>query len=59
MKQRVPTVVVLMKILKKNANTAWVGASRGLTRKSIIRSDVVERRAAREIPKTSVFITSW
>jgi hypothetical protein len=52
----VPTVVTLINTLRKNANTAWVGARRGLTRNKTIIRDVVERRAARDIPKTSVFI---
>jgi hypothetical protein len=56
MNMSVPTVQTLRKTLRKNATTAWVGASRGLTRNNTINNDVVEKSAATDIPKSREFI---
>ena len=46
-----PTVLIERKRLKKNAGIACVGAVSGLTRKRMMRSEVIERSAASERPK--------
>ena len=55
----VDTVVTVKNVLTKNAGSACLGAVKGLTRNSTIKSEVVERRAEREMPKSNEFMRKW
>tara|TARA_Y100000310_G_scaffold310995_1_gene356823 strand:+ start:777 stop:1064 length:288 start_codon:yes stop_codon:yes gene_type:complete len=52
-----PTVLTLRKRLTKKAGMACIGAVRGLTRNRTMRSEVVENRAARLMPKRRLCTT--